>query len=335
MHNNKGGSEALAWALDGYWRDTGTANSSVLTLGSLGLGRAPRLTVLRGLRREIARRDPDGVLLHGSLASLYGRAVAFSLSPRTRWIPVLHAATDHYLDPRLRLAEPVLLRRTTRIVAVSEAKAAEYLARYPRAPVQVIPNGVHVERYRRLGDFPATPTRFLATSRIDPQKDIATMIAGFAGFAAARPANHLLIAGAPSDPAYAARMRRLLSDGRVKGVSLLGPRSDVPELLGRADVFVHTAVREAHPISVLEAAVAGVPIVAADLPANRAIVGDRAAFFPPGQPEALRAALESVADGYPEAVERARELAGQARRRFAIPTVAASYLRVIADGATT
>jgi glycosyltransferase involved in cell wall biosynthesis len=45
-------------------------------------------------------------------------------------------------------------------------------------------------------------------------------------------------------------------------VHFLGRRADVPELLGLLDVFVLTSQMEANPVSILEAAASGKPVVA-------------------------------------------------------------------------
>jgi glycosyltransferase involved in cell wall biosynthesis len=74
---------------------------------------------------------------------------------------------------------------------------------------------------------------------------------------------------------------------------LLGERSDVPDLLARASVFVLSSHSEGLPISVLEALAAGLPVVASDVGGVRELVEDgvNGVLVPPGDAVALAAAL--------------------------------------------
>ena len=64
-------------------------------------------------------------------------------------------------------------------------------------------------------------------------------------------------------------------------VELLGGRSDVPDLLGQADVLVFTSLPpgEGMPGVLIEAGLSGLPVVATDVPGVRTIVRDRATGY--------------------------------------------------------
>jgi glycosyltransferase involved in cell wall biosynthesis len=51
---------------------------------------------------------------------------------------------------------------------------------------------------------------------------------------------------------------------------------------------------EGFGLPALEALACGTPVVAADLPAHREVLGDQAELFPPGDPPALAAVLARV-----------------------------------------
>jgi len=58
----------------------------------------------------------------------------------------------------------------------------------------------------------------------------------------------------------------------------LGRRSDIPELLGQADLFAFsTTAAEGFGISMIEALAAGLPVIASDVPACREVLLDGAA----------------------------------------------------------
>jgi glycosyltransferase involved in cell wall biosynthesis len=79
----------------------------------------------------------------------------------------------------------------------------------------------------------------------------------------------------------------------------LGPRRDIPDLLRGAHIACQPSTyREGLPKSALEAAAAGKPLVATDIPGCREAVQDGITGFlvPPRNPEALAAALKTLID---------------------------------------
>ena len=77
-----------------------------------------------------------------------------------------------------------------------------------------------------------------------------------------------------------------------------------------AVAMVFPSLLETFGIPLLEAMLAGAPIVASDIPTFREIAGDAALYFPAGDPTALARAVARVGDD-PEAT-RKRALAGSA-----------------------
>jgi glycosyltransferase involved in cell wall biosynthesis len=73
----------------------------------------------------------------------------------------------------------------------------------------------------------------------------------------------------------------------------LGERSDVPQILNELDVLVHAARQEPFGRVLLEAAAAGVPIIATDVGGTREMLtdGEHALLVPPDNPSAITDAL--------------------------------------------
>ncbi len=77
---------------------------------------------------------------------------------------------------------------------------------------------------------------------------------------------------------------------------LLGYREDVPAVLAAADIFVLPTWYEALPMSVIEAMLTGLPVVASDVPGPReqVISGETGLLVPPRQPADLATALRRL-----------------------------------------
>jgi glycosyltransferase involved in cell wall biosynthesis len=120
---------------------------------------------------------------------------------------------------------------------------------------------------------PGDARRVLMVARLDPIKDQATLLQAFA--AARQPGWELQLVGeGPERPRLEALSREL---GLNPAAVLLGRRSDIPELLGQADLFAFsTTAAEGFGIALIEAMAAGLPILASDVPACRELLKDGA-----------------------------------------------------------
>jgi glycosyltransferase involved in cell wall biosynthesis len=88
---------------------------------------------------------------------------------------------------------------------------------------------------------------------------------------------------------------------RAPQVHWLGRRDDVADLYAAADVVVLPSLWEARSLTAQEALLAGRPLVAADVGAIAALVGDGAVLVPPGDAVALGTAVRGLLDDPAEA----------------------------------
>ena len=88
------------------------------------------------------------------------------------------------------------------------------------------------------------------------------------------PRIHLLIVGAKRDPVYAEFVSKKAQ--MLPGIILMDaiPQPDLWALMRQAQVVLNTSKSESSPNSLLEAMSLGVPVLARDIPGNRAIVSD-------------------------------------------------------------
>lgn len=250
---------------------------------------------VKGRMRAFA---PDVVHVHEPLTPSVSMLAALAADA-----PVV--ATFHaYLD-RSRLmqaAGPALRRIHRRIgvsIAVSEA-AAGFLARVIGGQVQIVPNGVDVERFAHPGP-PAEGLPggrlILWVNRLDPQKGFAVMLRAFEVLARDRADLSLVVAGDGSDRDALDRLPAELRS-RVLHLGTV-PHGELPRYHAAADVFAAAATgQESFGIVLVEAMAAGVPVVATDIAGYRDVVRDgiEGLLVPPGDAGALATGLGRVLD---------------------------------------
>jgi len=95
--------------------------------------------------------------------------------------------------------------------------------------------------------------------------------------------------------------------GLVERVHLVGQRADAADLLGIADIYVQSSLREGMPVSILEAMRACRPIVATDAGGTRELIHDleTGLLVPRGSAESLEQAVERLLEDRDLAAELA------------------------------
>jgi glycosyltransferase involved in cell wall biosynthesis len=119
----------------------------------------------------------------------------------------------------------------------------------------------------------------------------------------------LLVGDGPERSAIETEIARL---SLQKSVTLLGVRSDIPEILAASDVFLLSSNREGLPLAVLEAMAAGVPVVATNVGDLPMIVKDGVTGLlvnPDDECEFANALFELLSNE-----NRAKELGNRARK---------------------
>jgi phosphatidylinositol alpha-mannosyltransferase len=288
----------------------------------------------RRIGDAMRRFDPEVVHAHEPLTPSTSM-----LAVRAATAPVV--ATFHAFLDRSRLMEvasPVLRTVTRRIdaaIAVSDA-AAGFLRRAIDVELEVIPNGLDVERFAHPGIAPKglpEGRRLLWVGRLDPQKGFGVMLRAFALLAREYPDLWLVVAGDGRDR----RAVGAVSEADRARIVMLGavPHDDLPPYHAAADVFVAPATgQESFGYVLVEAMAAGVPVVASDIAGYREVVrsGIEGLLVPPGDPARLADAVSRVLSD-PVLAARLSE-AGRARAAafgwdHVVPRIEAVYHRVV------
>jgi glycosyltransferase involved in cell wall biosynthesis len=275
---------------------------------------SPRLAldVLRAVRAE----RPDVVHTHLVHADVYGATAATLLR-----VPVVSTRhnDDRYLLGPFRHVDRVFARPARRIIAISNA-VHRFLERAGLPPEKIVtipygldrlPDGRSAVRPDELGIARDAPVA-LAIGRLIAQKDHATLLRAFARVHERHPDAMLVILGAGP---LEAETRHLADDLGLGDAVLLPGRLEIRDWLERADVFVHTSRWEGFGLVLLEAMLAGLPVVATRVSAVPEVVseGETGFLLEPGD----EAGIADAVSGLFAEPERARALgaAGLARAR--------------------
>jgi glycosyltransferase involved in cell wall biosynthesis len=290
----------------------------------LRMGTGPRpdrdgATVAR-LRGWLAAWQPDVVHAHGVRAGALS-AIAIALLRRAAR-PCL-VVTVHNAPPDGHVAaavhgqlERVCARRADLVLCASVDLLARLRARgaadaeqfdVPAAPAAP-PTAAAIAAVRREFSADGRPI-VLAAGRLAPQKGLDVLIDAAARWRDRDPRPVTVIAGAGPLAAALGAQAAGLAAGDVR---LIGPRSDVPALLGAADVVVVPSRWEARALIVQEAMRAGRPVIATRVGGIPDLVGAGALLVPPGDPAALAAAVTAVLDQPALAARLGRSASAQA-----------------------
>lgn len=229
------------------------------------------------LRRLVASMRPDVINLHLYIAPLHLRALTPSRS-RPVVVNTIHAHREHlprYVFPSYRLTRSM----TDAFVLDFAAQAVDLRRVAPGIPATCIPFGVEPidpvasarDEVRRELGMPDTGCLVMSIARLHPQRSIDRFVEAFASFAGDLPDAALAIVGdGPLETELRAQAERA---GLARRAHFLGRRSDLDRLLAAADVAVSMSVGGDVGIAALQAASAGVPVLAWDI-LGRKIVAD-------------------------------------------------------------
>jgi glycosyltransferase involved in cell wall biosynthesis len=256
-----------------------------------------------GCARELAAslRSREIEIAHGHEFSLafYGAWAA-----RIAGIPnviTMHGRVHYPGRIRRRVALRAAVMSSGATVSVSHALGRQLADDLwlPQGRIKFIPNGV------RLLPVPRSTLReelrlsddqrlILSVGSLYPVKGHRYLLEAVAKLSVRHPDLHVAIAG----QGHLLESLREQSEALGLGprLHLLGLRTDVANLLAACDVFALPSLSEGLPLALLEAMLAGRPIVATDVGDNRLVLGDGKAglMVEPGDADGLAEGLNRV-----------------------------------------
>ena len=144
-----------------------------------------------------------------------------------------------------------------------------------KSHIEVVPNGVDLTRFHNAQSLPRSDFGFtdedillVYAGRIAPEKNLELLIQAFAGVADIIPNAYLLVVGGGQKEHMEAVTPLPAEYGIQDRIRFTGmiPYEKLPSYLAMCDAFVTASVTEVHPLSVIEAMGAGLPILGIDSP---------------------------------------------------------------------
>jgi glycosyltransferase involved in cell wall biosynthesis len=163
-----------------------------------------------------------------------------------------------------------------------------------RDPAVFRPNSVAREQIRAELGVPPDRVVIIAVSRLVWHKGYPELAAAMRSV----PEAELWVVGERLESDRGADMAALLrAAGLGYRLRMLGYRTDIPALMAAADIFTLPSRFEGLPMSVIEAMLTGLPVVATDVrgPAEQVVNGVTGLSVPAGDPGALGSALARLA----------------------------------------
>lgn len=271
----------------------------------LGGGPAADLRWMWRLRALLRRNPFDVVHIHSPYVAAFARPVVAALAGGIR--PAI-VYTEHNRWPSYaratRLANRLTYGLNAATIAVSE-DVRQSVARRHRSVVRALVHGVDVDwvraqrrnRARVRAELKVGDDEVLVgiVANLRPEKGYPDLL---------RAAGRLVAAGAPvrfvalGQGRLDGELRRLHAELQLgDSFRFLGYRSDAVQVMSGIDVFTLSSRHEGLPVALMDALAMGLPVVCTTVGGIPEAVTDGVdgLLVPPGQPDALAAALSKVA----------------------------------------
>jgi len=316
---------------EGSWGEALKADQIEVTALARGAGFRPGLG--HRIAQLAARHRANVIHCHHYSPFVYG-CIARLWHPQSRVIFTEHGRlSDAPPSPKRRAANRLLSRSPHRVVTVSADLKRHLVAEgFQSDKVNVIHNGIDVGPLPD-GETRARIRRELAVvdgtvvigtvARLDPVKDLGTLIRAVAGQARQVPLTLIVI----GDGSERNRLEALTHElGAEMYVRFLGHREDARDLLAACDLYANSSISEGISLTILEAMAAGLAVVATRVGGSPEIVDPTCGRLVPARdPEALGTALAGLARNEMLRKELGRAARVLVEKRFTLDRMVREY----------
>jgi glycosyltransferase involved in cell wall biosynthesis len=264
------------------------------------------LTVMLKQRPDIAHFFLPAAYIIGAPIAMAARVPVRIMSRRSlnryqRKHPISRRF-EHLLHRHMQM----LLGNSMAVVKELREEAAD------KTPVELVYNGIVASESRSAQDFDPTGLTLIIVANLIPYKGHTDLLHALGAIAGKLPASwELLCVG--RDDGLGPTLRKLARELQIDThITLLGSRTDIPDLLASADIGILCSHEEGFSNAILEGMAAGLPMVVTDVGGNAEAVVDQETglVVPAHDPATLGAAIAMLASD-----RKLRKRLGAAARR--------------------
>jgi len=277
------------------------------------------------LVKILKKEKPDIVHTH-----LFGADVFGILAARLAGVKVI-IATEHNLNYQegflKRFIKSWTMGFAQKIVAVSEAvrNYAVSSGRIPKEKIEIIYNGVELEKFLNAERKYEKKNEIIVGSigRLTEQKGFDFLIE--AGALLKDEKINFFIAGEGKDRK---KLEKQIKKGNLGDkIKLLGWQKDTKEFFDSLDIFVLPSRWEGFGIAILEAGLAGLPVIASKVDGIKEIIQDNAdgLLFEKGNVRELAEKINYLAGNPEEREKLAVNLRNKVKEKFSIEKIVREY----------
>jgi len=196
------------------------------------------------------------------------------------YLPLMPDEVSHSL---LQAYMPDFCEAVDLVISPSESMVKILRELEVKSHIEVIPNGVDLQKFRDATPFPRAQFGFsdedillVYAGRIAPEKNLSFLLQSFAGIAQMLPNLYLLIVGGGKrqfEEEFQHLIRELGMGNRVHSTGMIA-YGDIPSYLAMGDIFVTTSVSETFGMTTVEAMSVGLPIMGIDAAGTSDLVED-------------------------------------------------------------
>jgi glycosyltransferase involved in cell wall biosynthesis len=183
------------------------------------------------------------------------------------YLPLMPDEVSHSL---LQAYMPDFCEAVDLVISPSESMAKNLRELEVKSHIEVIPNGVDLQKFHQAKPFPRTKFGFtdqdillIYAGRIAPEKNLNFLLQAFAGIAQMLPNVFLLMVGGGKrnfEEEVHSLIVQLGMENRVYSTGMINYH-DIPAYLAMCDIFVTSSVAETFGMSTVEAMGVGLPIM--------------------------------------------------------------------------
>ncbi|MDD4689309.1 MAG: glycosyltransferase [Eubacteriales bacterium] len=269
--------------------------------------------------KSLSEFKPD--IVHSHLDLFY--SFLYAIFNRKKLIITIHSQPERITNTRLKIFIKILKKMNCLyIVGCAKCVTDKVKEMWNVKKASTIYNPINLCDYNPYGQKSDNEFKYIHIGRLHPIKNQSLLLKAFKGVLSECPKSSLIIVG---DGSMREQLESLSKELDIQGnVKFLGNRSDIPDLLADANVFVLSSDSECCPMTVLEAISSGIPVVSTDVGGVGEIIGDGGMLVEKGNVKLLSNAMIEIQKNK-EKYDEMKEIALERSKRFDSLTIAKQH----------